>query len=48
MRTNNLGSCPTKSWVHVQLEKKEEEKRVLKYFSVENDIMSLMELRGRK
>jgi len=42
-----VGSRPTKSWVHVHLEKKEKEGRVLKYFQVENDIMSFM-LRGRR
>jgi len=34
--------------VHVEIEKKEKEERVLKYFQVENNIMSFMELKGRR
>ena len=45
MCINKVDSRPTKSWAHVQLEKKEKEGRVLKYFQVENDVMSCMELR---
>ena len=41
MHTNKIGSRPTKSWVFVQLEKKEKEGKVLKYFQVENDVMLL-------
>jgi len=48
MRTNNMSLCSTKSWVHVQSEKKEKEVRVLKYFKVKNDVMSFMELRGKR
>ena len=48
MRTNNMGSRPTKSWVYVQLEKKEKERRVLKYFQVGNRVIFFMELRGRR
>jgi len=36
MRTNKVGSRPTKNWVHIWLEKKGIEERVLKYFQVEN------------
>ena len=43
-----MSSRLTKSWVHIQLEKKEKERRVLKYFQVKNDVMSFMELRGRR
>ena len=43
-----VGSHPIENWVHVQLEKKEKEVRVLKYFQVKNDVMSFMELRGRR
>ena len=42
MRTNNMSLCSTKSWVHVQSEKKEKEVRVLKYFKVKNDVMSFV------
>jgi len=48
MHTNKVGSCPTKSWVHIQLKKKENEGRMLKYFQVENDVMSFMKLKGRR
>jgi len=47
MHTNNMSSRPTKSWVYVQLEKKEKEKKVLKYFRVGNRVIFIMELRGR-
>ena len=47
MRINKVDSCP-KCWVHIQLEKKEKEGRVLKYFQIENDVISFMELKGRK
>ena len=48
MHTNKIGSRPTKSWVFVQLEKKEKEGKVLKKFQVENNVMSFMELRGKR
>jgi len=48
MLTNKVGSRSTKSCVHVQLEKKEKERRMLKYLQAENDVMSFMELRGRR
>ena len=48
MCTNKVGSRPIKSWVHIQLEKKEKEGRVWKYYEVEDDAMSFMELRGRR
>ena len=43
-----MGSRPTKNRVHVQLDKKDEEGRVLKYFQVKNGVMSFMELRERR
>ena len=43
-----MSSCATKNWVHDQLEKKEKEERVLKYFHVENGVMSFMKLKGRR
>ena len=46
MHTNKVDSRLTKNWVHVQLEKKKK-KRVLKYFQVQNGVLSFMELRGR-
>jgi len=48
MRTNKVSSRPSKSWIHIQLEKKEKVGKVLKYFQVKNDVMSFMELRGRR
>ena len=48
MRTNKVDLRSTKSWIHVQLEKKEKEEWVLKYFQVENCVISSMELRGRR
>ena len=48
MCANKVSSCSTKNWIHIQLEKKEKEGRVLKYFQVENCVMSFMELRGRR
>jgi len=48
MRINKVGSRPTKSWVHIQLEEKEKEGRMLKYFQVENSVMFFMKLRGKK
>ena len=48
MRTNNMSSRSTKSWVYVELEKKEKERRVLKYFRVGNRVIFFMELRGRR
>jgi len=41
MHTNKVHLGSTKSRVHVQLEKKEKEGKVLKYFQVENDVMLL-------
>ena len=38
-----MSSRLTKNLIHVQLEKKEKEKGVLKYFQVENDVISFME-----
>ena len=46
MRTNNMSLCSTKSWVHVQSEKKEKEVRVLKYFKVKNDGKWVLMSRG--
>ena len=48
MHTSKVGLRPTKSWVHVRLEKKEKEERVLKYFHVEICVMFFMELRERR
>ena len=46
MRTNKVDSYPTKSRVYIQLERKKEG-RMLKYFQVENDVMSFMELKKK-
>ena len=43
-----MSSRLTKSWVHIQLEKKEKEGRMLKYFQVGNGVMSFIELRERR
>ena len=48
MKKKCVNTCVQTRWVYVQLEKKEKEGRVLKYFQVENDVMSFMELRGRR
>jgi len=40
MHINKVGSRPTKSWVHIQLEKKEKEGRMLKYFQLKINIFS--------
>ena len=48
MCANKVSSYSTKNWIHNQLEKKEKEGRVLKYFEVENGVKSFMELRGRR
>ena len=48
MHTNKVSSSPTISWIHIQIEKKEKEGGMLKYFQVENGVMSFKELRGRK
>ena len=47
MHINKVNSRPTKNWVHVQLEKKEKEGRVLKYVQVENNVMSFMKLKRK-
>ena len=47
MGTNKVTLHPTKNLIHIQLEKKEKEERILKYFQVENGNISFMELRGR-
>ena len=47
MHTSKVGLRPTKSWVHVRLEKKEKEERVLKYFHVKNGNIFFMELKKK-
>ena len=47
-RRKVVNTCiPTRQF-HIQLEKKEKEGRMLKYFQDENDVMFFMKLRGRK
>ena len=41
-KKKDVNTCiPTKSWIYVQLEKKEKKERMLKYFQVKNSVMSL-------
>jgi len=49
MHTNKMSLRPTKSWVHIQLEKKDKEGRMLKYFQVENSVNVFYEVKkGRR